>query len=181
MTAPPAESADLPEPPVRARRSAPLDRRERVWVAVAAVGPAAVAVAVLAPLAVVTSLTGADVVGAALVYGGLLGLAGAFVATDRLQARQCPRCRTRRPRGEEVCGACAYDLVDRPRYTCDERHLAYVDDDGDGRCECGRRLHRLPPSRGVGPQVVGMLRIGAGLLLFLIAIGVVLRVLEGRV
>jgi ribosomal protein L37E len=168
------------DPPVRARRAAPLTRREKAWVAVAAVTPVALTVAILAPVAAFTALGGADVAEAALVYGGLLGLAAGFVATDRLQARQCPRCRTRHPhRPTGRCGACGYDLDDRPRFTCSERHLAYVDDDGDGRCACGRRLERLPTARGIGPQVVATLKIGAWLLAFLLAMGVLLRWFEG--
>lgn len=166
--------------PTRARRAAPLTRREKGWVAAAAAGPVVLTAVVLLPVALLTSITISDVLGAALVYGGLLGLAAAFVATDRLQARQCPRCAQRQPKGSEVCTTCGYDLVERPRYACDERHVAYLDDDGDGRCECGRHLRRLPSPRGVGPQVVATLKIGAFLLAFLIAIGVILNVMEGR-
>ena len=181
MTDDPQVIDDL-EPPVRARRAAPLTRREKAWVAVAVAAPIAVTVAVLAPIAVWTAITAGDVIGAAIVYGGLLGLAGGFVATDRLQARQCPRCRTRHGRRSgPTCPSCGYDLADRPRFACEERHLAYVDDGGDGRCACGRRLHRLPTARGVGPQVIATLKIGGLLLGFLLAVGVLLRVLEGRI
>jgi ribosomal protein L40E len=166
--------------PTRAHRAAPLTRREKSWVAAAAVAPIVVTGLVLLPVALMTTITAADVVGAAIVYGGLLGLAAGFVATDRLQARQCPRCNQRNPRGAVSCAACGYDLVERPRYACSERHLAYLDTDGDGRCECGRWLERLPSARGVGPQVVATLRIGGYLLAFLLAIGLLLNVLEGR-
>lgn len=169
------------DPPVPARRAAPLSRRHKAWVAAWAVGPIVVTAAVLTPVVVVTALTVTDLVGSALIYGGLLGLAAGFVATDRLQARQCPRCRTAhsgRPSG--TCERCGYDLEVRPRYACAERHLVFLDDGGDGRCPCGRWLEELPTVRGVGPQVVATLKIGAFLLLFLIAMGVVLNLLEGR-
>jgi hypothetical protein len=166
--------------PARARRAAPLTRREKAVVAGAAVAPVVATVVVLLPVALLTTITVADVAGAAVVYGGLLGLAAGFVATDRLQARQCPRCRDRHARGARVCAGCGYDLALRPRYACSERHLAYLDDAGDGRCECGRWLEPLPSARGVGPQVVATLRIGAFLLVFLLLMGVVLNVLEGR-
>lgn len=166
--------------PTRARRAAPLTRREKSWVAVSALAPIGVGLVILLPIARLTSITVTDAVGAAVVYGGLLGLAGGFVATDRLQARQCPRCRERGARGRAVCAVCGYDLEHRPRFACSERHLAYLDVDGDGRCECGRRLEPLPMPRGVGPQVVATLKIGAFLLAFLLAMGVLLNVLEGR-
>lgn len=166
--------------PTRAHRAAPLTRREKGWVAVAAAAPILVTALVLLPIALLTTITAADVLGAAIVYGGLLGLAAGFVATDRLQARQCPRCNQRNPRRAVRCAACGYDLVERPRYACSERHLAYLDTEGDGRCECGRWLERLPTARGVGPQVIATLRIGGYLLAFLLAMGVLLNVLEGR-
>jgi hypothetical protein len=176
------------DPPVEARRAAPLSRHEKGTVAAVAAAPVVVTLAVLGPIALVTALTITDVVGSALVYGGLLGLAAGFVATDRLQARQCPRCRTRqastsdgrRYRPPERCARCGYDLIERPRYACPERHLAFLDDGGDGRCPCGRHLERLPVARGVGPQVIATVKIGGFLLAFLLAMGVILRVLEGR-
>jgi hypothetical protein len=166
--------------PTRARRAAPLTGREKRTVALAAVAPIVVTAVLLTPVALFTTITGGDVVGAAVVYGGLLGLAAGFVATDRLQARQCPRCARRHTRGADTCERCGYDLRVRPRYACGERHLAYLDDAGDGRCSCGRWLERLPEARGVGPQVVATLRIGAFLLVFLLLMGVILNVLEGR-
>jgi hypothetical protein len=168
------------ERPTRARRAGPLTRRERSWVAAAAVAPIVLALGVLLPVALLTTVTATDVVSAAIVYGGLLGLAAGFVATDRLQARQCPRCSRRQPPGRATCPACGYDTTVRPRFACSERHLVYLDDEGDGRCTCGRWLERLPEARGVGPQVVATLRVGALLLVFLLAMGVVLSVLEGR-
>jgi ribosomal protein L40E len=161
--------------PARATRPAPLTAAERRTVAVAAIGPIIVAAAVLTPVGLWMDAGIADVVGAAIVYGGLLGLAGAFVAVDRLQSRQCPRCRTRNPRRTESCPRCGYDLQARPRYTCTERHGVFLD---GGRCDCGRRLQALPTARGVWPEVRMILRIGGGLLAFLVAVGLVIQVLE---
>jgi hypothetical protein len=166
--------------PTEARRALPLTGREKGTVALAALAPVVVTAVLLAPVAALTSITGGDVLGAAVVYGGLLGLAAGFVATDRLQARQCPRCGLRQVRGTEACAGCGYDLEARPRYACEERHLVHLDRRGDGRCPCGRDLELLPTPRGVGPQVVATLRIGALLLVFLVAIGVVLNLVEGR-
>jgi hypothetical protein len=174
------EGSTEQDAPTRARRAAPLTGREKRTVALAAVAPIVVTALLLTPVALFTTITGGDVLGAAVVYGGLLGLAAGFVATDRLQARQCPRCARRHPRGAGSCERCGYDLRTRPRYACSERHLAYLDDAGDGRCSCGRWLERLPEARGVGPQVVATLRIGAFLLVFLLLMGVILNVLEGR-
>jgi hypothetical protein len=166
--------------PTEARRALPLTHREKGTVAVASLAPVVVTAVLLAPVAALTTISAGDVLGAAVVYGGLLGLAAGFVATDRLQARQCPRCGRRRTRGAVACGACGYDLEARPRYACEERHLVHLDRRGDGRCPCGRHLELLPTARGVGPQVVATLRVGALLLLFLVTIGLVLNLAEGR-
>ncbi len=163
--------ADSRPSPVGVRR-ARLTSRERWLVAAAAVAPIALAVVVLTPVALVTSATAGDVVVAALVYGGLLGLAAGFVAVDRLQARQCPRCTTRNLRGATACEDCGYDLVRRPRYACSERHAVHLE---PGLCECGRRLQELEVARGVGHEVRFMLRAGLWLLAFLVVIGVLLR------
>lgn len=153
-----------------------LDRRERRLVAGAAAGPVLLAVLVLGPVAVATGAGAGDVVGASLVYGGLLGLAAAFVAVDRLQDRQCPACRRRPHRRADEC-VCGYDLRRRPRYACGQRHALYLD---GGVCDCGRVLEPLPTARGVVPQVVVVLRIGGWLLGFLVLAGVALHLLEGR-
>jgi hypothetical protein len=166
--------------PTEARRALPLTGREKGAVALASVAPVVATALLLTPVALLTTITAGDVLGAAVVYGGLLGLAAGFVATDRLQARQCPRCGRRQARGAVACGACGYDLEARPRYACEERHLVHLDRQGDGRCPCGRDLELLPTPRGVGPQIVATLRIGALLLLFLVTIGVVLNLVEGR-
>jgi hypothetical protein len=166
--------------PTVARRARPMTGRERRTVALAAVSPVLLTVVVLAPVALATTITAGDVVGAAVVYGGLLGLAAGFVAADRVQARQCPRCGDRHARGVEGCDTCGYDLARRPRFACEERHLVHLDRRGEGRCPCGRPLEPLPTTRGVGPQVVAAVKAGGLLLAFLLAVGVVLNVLEGR-
>jgi hypothetical protein len=153
-----------------------LTSDERRRVAYAALGPVLLAVLVLTPVALVTGATVGNVVVGAAVYGGLLGLAAAFVVVDRLQARQCPACRRRPPRRARWCD-CGYDVAARPRYACDRRHALYLE---AGSCACGARLRRLETARGVGPQVVVALRIGAYLLAFLVAVGLVLFVIEGR-
>ena len=153
-----------------------LTSAERRRVAYVGLGPVLLAVLVLTPIAVVTGSTAGDVAGAAVVYGGLLGLAAAFVAVDRLHARQCPACHRRQPRGTRWCD-CGYDVAARPRYACDRRHGIYLE---DGICDCGAPLRRLETARGVGPQVVVTLRIGGYLLAFLVAVGLVLALIEGR-
>lgn len=162
--------------PVALGPPARLDRRERRLVAGAAVGPVLLALLVLAPVAVVTGAGAGEVVGASMVYGGLLGLAAAFVAVDRIQARQCPACRRRPRRGAGAC-VCGYDLRRRPRYACGQRHAIYLD---AGVCDCGRELRPLPTAQGVASQIVVVLRIGGWLLTFLVLVGVVLHLLEGR-
>ena len=164
-------------PPAMVGSSDRLTRTERRRVAYAALGPVLLAALVLAPLALVTGATAGEVVGAAAVYGGVLGIAAAFVTVDRLHARQCPACHRRQPRGARRCD-CGYDVAARPRYVCEHRHALYLE---DGRCDCGARLRRLETARGLGPEVVVALRIGAYLLAFLIAAALVLYVIEGRV
>lgn len=161
--------------PVAARRAAPLTRRERLVVAGAGLVPVLLALVVLGVIAGPLGAGPGEVVAATFVYGGLLGLAVAFVAVDRLQARQCPRCQQRVGRQPASCPVCGYDLEARPRYACDERHRAYLD---PGRCECGRRLHQLARVRGLGRQVTFMLKLGGWLLALLLGIGVLLQVLE---
>ena len=152
-------------------RRARLTSRERGVVMAAAVAPVLLAVVVLTPIALATSATAGDVVVAAIVYGGLLGLAAGFVAVDRLQARQCPRCTTRNLRRATACEDCGYDLVRRPRYTCSERHAIHLE---PGLCDCGRRLQELEVARGVGNEVRFMVRAGFWLLAFLVVVGLLL-------
>jgi hypothetical protein len=168
--------ANAQDGPVPVRRAAPLSSGEKHLTVVLALSPIGLALIVLIPIAALTGASFGEVVSAALVYGGLLGLAVGFVAVDRLQARQCPRCRTHPGRDAEVCAACGYDLEFRPRFACEERHRTYLDDDGP--CQCGRRLRPLPIVRGVGREIVFMIKLGAGLLVFLLVIGVVLQVIE---
>ena len=152
-------------------RRAPLTSRERWIVAAAAVAPVLLAVVVLVPIAIGTDASAGDVLVAAVVYGGLLGLAAGFVAVDRLQARQCPRCTTRNLRRATACEDCGYDLVRRPRYACSERHGIHL---GPGLCDCGRRLQELETARGIGREVRFMVRAGLWLLAFLVVVGILL-------
>lgn len=154
-------------------RLTPPERRR-----VLAVGllPVVGVAALLALVAVLTGATVREVVGGTLAYGGLLGLTAASVAVHRLQARQCPACHCRPERGAGRCD-CGYDLAQRPRYACAQRHLAYL---GPGACRCGRPLRRQHTARGLGPQVVVALRIGGLLLAFLAAVGLLVHLLEGR-
>jgi hypothetical protein len=131
---------------------------------------------VLAAVAAGTGASAGDVVVAACVYGGLLGLAAGFVAVDRLQARQCPRCTFRNLRRASACEDCGYDLVRRPRYACSERHAVHL---APGLCGCGRRVQELDVARGVGREVRFMLRAGLWLLAFLLIVGLLLRNLPG--
>lgn len=165
-----------PDGPSPATRADPLTADERRLVAVAAVVPVPVSALLLVPVALVTGAGPAQVVAAAVVYGGLLGLAAAFVTVDRLQSRQCPRCHERNGRRAVVCPVCGYDLEQRPRFACDERHAAYLDD--AGLCACGRRLKPVPVARGIGAQVVFAVKLGAWLLAFLVGVAVLLRLLE---
>lgn len=150
----------------------PLTPTERRRALLAGGVPVLLAVVVLAPFAVVGPATVVDVVVAAVVYGGLVGLAAAFLYVDRVHARQCPRCGRRGEQGVARCPGCGYDLQHRPRYACDQRHRLYLD---PGLCECGRRLQELPTARGIGREVVVMLKFGAWLLAFLVGMGLLLR------
>jgi hypothetical protein len=153
-----------------------LTPAERRTVLVAGASPIVLALLVLLPVGAMLGAGFGEVVAATVVYGGLLGLAAAFVTVDRLQARRCPRCRRRSERGQARCAGCDYDLVERPRFACDERHAIHLED--DVRCDCGRRLKRLPPVRGIGREVAVAVKLGVWLLVLLVGIGLALRLLE---
>lgn len=161
--------SDPPDEPTRAvaRPNQPLTSRER-W---AAVGLAAACVvgagAVAAVIGAITGTGTRDVAWSALVYGGLLASAAVVLYVDRIYARQCPRCGGRVERGVEICHACGYDVVSRPRFVCSEGHDVYLD---PGMCPCGRRLQPTSPPRGVHGQVIATLVLGAGILVFLVAV-----------
>lgn len=158
-------------PRTRADRS-PLTTAERRRVVVASVVPIVGAAAVLTPVAIFGGASAGDVAATAVVYGGMLGLTAGFVTYDRQQARQCPRCASRRDRRATVCAHCGYDLATAPRYACAERHEIYLE---DGSCDCGRRLRPLPTARGIGPEVVWVVKAGAWLLTFLVLVGLILQ------
>lgn len=138
--------------------------------------PVLLALLVLLPIGAATGAAVGEVVAATVVYGGLLGLTAGFLTVDRLQARRCPRCQLRTRRGDARCPACGYDLVERPRYACTERHLVRFDD--EELCDCGRRLAPLPAARGIGREVTFMLKLGGWLLALLLGIGFALQLLE---
>lgn len=174
-TLPPFSEGRLDDDTPALLQRQPLTGRERRWVVAAGMTPIVLAGLVLVPVALLGPASVLDVVVAAGVYGGLMGLAAAFVAVDRLQARQCPRCGRRRGSSDERCQDCGYDLAEQPRFACPQRHAVYVE---PGLCRCGRRLSRIAPPRGVGHEVVTMLKVGAWLLTFLVGVGVILRLLE---
>jgi hypothetical protein len=162
--------------PTPVTRAAPLTGRERRIVVAVALLPLGLAGVVVVLAGRNLGAGVGEILAAVLVYGGLLGLAAGFVTIDRLHARQCPRCHERARRGAEACPACGYDLRERPRFTCDQGHGPYLDD--RGLCPCGRRLVRLPTVRGIGREVVLVLKMGAWLLALLVGIAIALRVLE---
>lgn len=166
------DGARRPDGGPAALRREPLTSAERRRVLAVGLAPVGLAGVVLSIVALFGPASIADALVAAVVYGGLLGLAAGFVYVDRLHARQCPRCTRRRRRGETTCGRCGYDLETEPRYACPERHQVYVE---PGLCGCGRRLVELPTPRGIGPEVVTALKVGAWLFAFLIGVGIVLR------
>lgn len=162
--------ADGPATPVRVQ----LTDREKRWVWVAGLAPMPVVVLLLTPFALLGDASPFDLVGAALVYGGLTGMAAAVVAFDRLQTRHCPRCGDGARRGEHRCATCGYDLAERPRWACEERHRLHLE---PGLCQCGRRLLELPSARGLGREVTRMLWFGLWLLAVLLAVGIGLRIM----
>lgn len=160
----------------RTASRAPLTPRERTLVLAASVAPIVLAMLVLSPFVLLGEASGAELVAAGLVYGGLLALASGFVTYDRVQARQCPRCTARNLRDATTCDDCGYDLVERPRWRCAERHAVRLD---PGLCDCGRRLQRVDAPRGIGREVRGMLVVGGWMLGFLLVMGLVLNWISG--
>jgi ribosomal protein L37E len=150
-----------------------LDARERRRALLAALATLVLVAVLILPFVLLGTLTWTDLVGGTIVYGGLLGLTVGVVAVDRQHARQCRRCTARNARGTETCAACGYDLANEPRWACDQGHGVHLE---PGLCHCGRRLLALPPARGVGREVVVMLKVGAWLLAFLLGVGVLLQV-----
>lgn len=165
---PPTEPEPYRPPPRR------LTTGQRWRAAAAAFAPIGLVALTATPFAIVGAPTAGDVVVAALVYGGLLGLATGFLYVDRVYARQCPRCGEPEA-GTEACPTCGYDLHERPRFACSERHQLYLD---AGVCHCGRRLQALPVARGVNREIVFMLKLGGWLLAFLLGVGLLLQQLS---
>ena len=160
--------------PTEPRHNGPLSGRERLT----AVGIGLACIvgcgAFAAAIGVLTGRGMADVTWSAFVYGGLLAAAAVVVYVDRVYARQCPRCRARASQGDLRCPSCSYDVQSRPRVACSEGHGPYLE---PGLCPCGRRLRPLERPRGVRPQVMATLGLGAGLLVFLVAVWGVLALL----
>lgn len=178
MSDDPLEDWQEPDGPVLASAIARprLTGQQRIELLGAVVGPMFMIGLALSPFAFVGGRPFIEVVVASVVYGGLLGMAGGFVYVDRVQARACPRCAQPFDKGAVLCRRCGYDVENRPRFLCDERHAVYLD---PGLCECGRRLLPLPVARGVGREVAVTLKIGAGLLVFLLVMGFLLTFLDG--
>lgn len=163
---------DEPGPrPAAIHRRPPLTRGQRLRALVAGLAPIALVAVSLSPFALVGAADTADVLGASFVYGGLLGLAAGFVYVDRVHARQCPRCGRRSSRQATGCSGCGYDLVERPRYACTERHAVYLD---PGLCDCGRRLQQLEVAHGLGRELAFMLKLALWLLAFFVGVGLLL-------
>lgn len=158
-----------PDEPRTVRRPEPLRPEERRRVAIAVAAPIVLLAVGFLPFAIWGGATIGAVLGGAVVYGGLLSLAAGFVMVDREQGRQCPACGHRNGRGTECCAGCGYDLVERPRWACGERHRIHLD---EGLCSCGRRLRRLPVSVGIGREIAVILKVGAWLLAFLVGMGI---------
>lgn len=154
----------------------PLEVAERRQVRLAAISPVVIVALVLVPFALFWGATWSSVLGGALVYGGLLSLAAGFVMVDRLHNRQCPACRERNPRGSERCGGCDYDLVNRPRFACQQRHRIHLD---PGLCACGLRLSEISHPGGIGNEIKVILKVGAWMLAFLMGMGVLFRLAGG--
>lgn len=149
------------------RRNAPLTGRERLAAAGLALACVVGSGVMAAILGVITGRGMVDVVWSAVVYGGLLASAAVVVYVDRAYARQCPRCRARTSRDDARCPSCGYDVVERPRYACSEGHGPHLE---GGVCPCGRRLQPVDRPRGVRPQVVASLGLGAAILLLLVLV-----------
>lgn len=102
-------------------------------------------------------------------FAGLFGGTAWFLGHEVAAYRRCPRCRTQQTARPGTCPECAYDVAARPRWICDQGHLAY---DG-GICDCGRRRREyVPPD--VGGRVRRMLWVGLALLAALVITGLLL-------
>lgn len=159
-----------PRLPVRVK----LTEVERRRVRRAGFAPAVVVALAMLPFVATGAAGVLDLIGTVVVYGGLTGAAAATIVHDRQQARHCPSCGAP-AEGLVDCEFCDYDLVERPRYVCDDRHRTYL---GEGVCECGLQLRRLPDSGGIGPFVRATLVFGGVLLGLLVVIWLVLRIVS---
>lgn len=153
-------------------RLTPGERR-RAWT----LGLAPPLLATVAMLALARSgrATLGDVLVGVVLYGGLLGLTLAVVAHERMQTAHCPRCDATGAVRRPVCGACGYDLAERPMYRCDQRHRRHVE---PGVCHCGRRLHRIERIRGMDREIKRTLWAGAWLAAFLLGVVLLLPLFD---
>jgi ribosomal protein L37E len=102
-------------------------------------------------------------------FAGLFGGTAWFLGHEVATYRRCPRCGTQQTSRPSVCAECGYDVRTRPRWVCDQGHLAYE----PGLCDCGRRRREyVPPD--VGGRVTRMLWIGLALLVALVVTGLLL-------
>lgn len=102
-------------------------------------------------------------------FAGLFGGTAWFLGHEVATYRRCPRCRTQQTSRPGTCETCGYDVAARPRWTCDEGHLALE----PGLCDCGRRRREyVPPD--VGGRVRRMLWFGLALLVVLVVTGLLL-------
>ena len=142
-------------------------RAERRRIRAIGAAPVVVALVVTAGLALAGRATLGDVVVGTVVYGGLLGLAAAVVAHERLVAAHCPRCDATGPLRRTTCTACGYDLGARPLYRCEQRHGRYVE---PGLCDCGRRLREVERAPGLDRGIRRTLWAGAWVAAFLVGV-----------
>ena len=102
-------------------------------------------------------------------FAGLFGGTAWFLSHEVAAYRRCPRCRTQQTSKPSTCPECGYDVATRPRWVCDQRHVAYE----PGICDCGRRRGEyVPPD--VGGRVRRMIWIGLALLAALDVTGLLL-------
>lgn len=148
-----------------------LTARERRGMWALGLAPPVVAAGLLGTLAVLGRASVADVAVGVVLYGGLLGLAGAVVLHERLVGRHCPRCDATGPRSRPTCDDCGYDLDERPLWRCEQRHRAHVT---AGTCHCGRRLQRVERIRGIDRELKRTLWAGAWVAAFLLGMVVLL-------
>jgi hypothetical protein len=104
-----------------------------------------------------------------VIFAALFGGTAWFVGHEVATYRRCPRCGCQQTGRPGTCPECGYDVAERPRYACSEGHGSYE----PGLCDCGRRLAAYEPP-DVASRVRRMVWFGAGLLVVLVAVGLLL-------